>query len=348
MEPDRRRVLVLAYYFPPVGGAGVQRTLKFVKHLAAARLGRDGRLHPLAGLRRARRVAAGRGAGDDRRDPDDGPAARALPRVRAPPPAPAEAARVRAVAGRRARLDAVRVLRRVARRSPRPPRSGLLDLRSVWEPSRCPARVAADAASRGWPTSGTSGRRTRTSPGSRASSRGCPSARSAQSPAARANVVVAAYYFRLAGLRGRRPANGSRSSTASTRPTCPQRTRRARPLTASCSRTSGRSTTSRIRAPPCGRSPRSPRAARSTASQVEVRLVGNVWIPGFAPRRGPSRATGYVEHARAIAEMHAATALLLYVPRPRASRPRGSCSSTSRRAGRFSASRDRTTSRAGS
>src|SRR5436309_9579960 len=31
---DRRRVLVLAYYFPPVGGAGVQRTLKFVKYLS--------------------------------------------------------------------------------------------------------------------------------------------------------------------------------------------------------------------------------------------------------------------------------------------------------------------------
>ena len=28
-----RRVLVLAYYFPPLGGAGVQRTLKFVKYL---------------------------------------------------------------------------------------------------------------------------------------------------------------------------------------------------------------------------------------------------------------------------------------------------------------------------
>ncbi len=34
MDVDRRRVLVLAYYFPPVGGAGVQRTLKFVKYLA--------------------------------------------------------------------------------------------------------------------------------------------------------------------------------------------------------------------------------------------------------------------------------------------------------------------------
>jgi glycosyltransferase involved in cell wall biosynthesis len=28
-----KRVLVLAYYFPPLGGAGVQRTVKFVKHL---------------------------------------------------------------------------------------------------------------------------------------------------------------------------------------------------------------------------------------------------------------------------------------------------------------------------
>ena len=30
----RRRVLVLAYFFPPIGGAGVQRTLKFVEYLA--------------------------------------------------------------------------------------------------------------------------------------------------------------------------------------------------------------------------------------------------------------------------------------------------------------------------
>src|SRR5262245_38910120 len=30
---SRRRVLVLAYRFPPQGGGGIQRTLKFVKHL---------------------------------------------------------------------------------------------------------------------------------------------------------------------------------------------------------------------------------------------------------------------------------------------------------------------------
>jgi len=31
--PESRRVLVIAYYFPPMGLSGVQRTLKFVKHL---------------------------------------------------------------------------------------------------------------------------------------------------------------------------------------------------------------------------------------------------------------------------------------------------------------------------
>jgi glycosyltransferase involved in cell wall biosynthesis len=35
METGRRRVLVVAYFFPPLGGAGVQRTLKFVKYLSS-------------------------------------------------------------------------------------------------------------------------------------------------------------------------------------------------------------------------------------------------------------------------------------------------------------------------
>jgi len=32
-EPKRRRVLIIAYYWPPAGGSGVQRFLKFVKYL---------------------------------------------------------------------------------------------------------------------------------------------------------------------------------------------------------------------------------------------------------------------------------------------------------------------------
>ena len=57
--------------------------------------------------------------------------------------------------------------------------------------------------------------------------------------------------------------------------------------------------------------------ARQTVDleRVEVRLVGNVWIPDFVPPPGVRvEQTGYVEHRRAIAEMCAATALLLYVP----------------------------------
>jgi glycosyltransferase involved in cell wall biosynthesis len=51
------------------------------------------------------------------------------------------------------------------------------------------------------------------------------------------------------------------------------------------------------------------------AERVEARLVGNVWIPDFAPPPGVRvEQTGYVEHGRAIAEMRAATVLLLYVP----------------------------------
>jgi glycosyltransferase involved in cell wall biosynthesis len=49
--------------------------------------------------------------------------------------------------------------------------------------------------------------------------------------------------------------------------------------------------------------------------RVEVRLVGAVWLPGFNPPPGVRvTITGYVDHASAVAEMQAATALLLYVP----------------------------------
>lgn len=51
------------------------------------------------------------------------------------------------------------------------------------------------------------------------------------------------------------------------------------------------------------------------ADKVEVRLVGSMWLEGFEPPAGIRvEQTGYVEHARAIEEMWSATALLLYVP----------------------------------
>jgi glycosyltransferase involved in cell wall biosynthesis len=49
--------------------------------------------------------------------------------------------------------------------------------------------------------------------------------------------------------------------------------------------------------------------------RLEARLVGAIWLPGFAAPAGVhAPITGYVEHSRAVAEMHTATALLLYVP----------------------------------
>jgi glycosyltransferase involved in cell wall biosynthesis len=49
--------------------------------------------------------------------------------------------------------------------------------------------------------------------------------------------------------------------------------------------------------------------------RLEVRLVGSIWEPAFAPPSGIRVvSTGYVEHSQAIREMCAATLLLLYVP----------------------------------
>lgn len=46
-----------------------------------------------------------------------------------------------------------------------------------------------------------------------------------------------------------------------------------------------------------------------------VRLVGSMWLQGFEPPPGIQvELTGYLEHARAVEEMANATALLLYVP----------------------------------
>jgi len=49
--------------------------------------------------------------------------------------------------------------------------------------------------------------------------------------------------------------------------------------------------------------------------RFELRVVGNVWIPGFSAPDGLSLVqTGYLSHEEAIAEMSRSTALLLYVP----------------------------------
>ena len=57
-------------------------------------------------------------------------------------------------------------------------------------------------------------------------------------------------------------------------------------------------------------------AGRVTASDIEVRLVGNVWLEGRSTSARPYDVTtiGYVPHQDSIREMHSAGALLFYQP----------------------------------
>ena len=91
-----RRLLTLAYHFPPVGGGGVQRNRRFAEHLpdlgwtpvvVTGTGGQAARWTPLGPHARRRRAGPRRGA------PRPGPRARARHRRRAPGRRPARAAR---------------------------------------------------------------------------------------------------------------------------------------------------------------------------------------------------------------------------------------------------------------
>jgi glycosyltransferase involved in cell wall biosynthesis len=308
----RRRVLVLAYFFPPLGGAGVQRTLKFVRHLEP--LGWDAtvvttksRLYPAR----------------DHSLLDDVPAGTRVIRTRALP-----LARWIGMALYRFRLRrlsawvtwpdggfgwapfAVVSGLRAARRerpdvvySSAPPQGSHLaalvirrltgipwvaDFRDEWsadafraDQPRALRRLAAFVE------------------------------RSITSTASR--VVVAADYFRLAGLPQDDPrrveiVNGADETDF---PSPPPRPPRERFVLAHVGTFYG------IRDPsPVLRAlERLVARGEVDGDRLEVRLVGSLWLDEFSPPAGIRvEATGYVEHPRAVAEMCAATVLLLYVP----------------------------------
>ena len=52
-----KRLLVVQYTFPPLGGAGVQRVLKFVKYLVGHRMGGEGADDGITGLHGPRPLA---------------------------------------------------------------------------------------------------------------------------------------------------------------------------------------------------------------------------------------------------------------------------------------------------
>jgi glycosyltransferase involved in cell wall biosynthesis len=313
MNGDRRRVLVLAYYFPPVGGAGVQRTLKFVKYLEP--LGWDAT------------VISTRSRAYGVRDESllaEVPASTRVQRAAALP-----LARYLGFAMHRlgpqwlrtyvmwpdgglgwapfAFLAAMRAVRRdrpdVLLSSSAPYGSHLAallvtrftgvpwvaDFRDEW---------TANPHLAGQP---------------RGLARLSERAERAITRSARA-VVVAADYFRLRGLADNDPrrveiVNGVDEDDF------PAEAEAAPPPDRFVLAHVG--TLYELQDPSIALRALAALGASGAidAERVEARLVGNVWIPDYAPPPGVRvEQTGYLEHGRAVAEMRAATVLLLYVP----------------------------------
>jgi glycosyltransferase involved in cell wall biosynthesis len=311
MEADRRRVLVLAYYFPPVGGAGVQRTLKFVKYLAE--LGWDSTVIST----RSRAY----GARDESLVEEVPPSTRVVRTAALP------LARYLGYALYRARLMRARAFVlwpdgglgwmpfafAAALRSARRDRPDVLFSTSSPYGSHLVAGAVARLTRIPWVAdfrdewsanphlAGQPRSLTRLS-------------RRAERKIAKhaARIVVAAEYFRIEGVGTDDPrrveiVNGVDEDDLVVG---------AAP-SGDCFVLSHVGSLYDLRDPGPALRALAQLAADGTipADRLEVRLVGSVWIPDFAPPPGLRvTLTGYVEHRQAIAEMASATALLLYVP----------------------------------
>ena len=152
-SPSRRRVLMFAYYFPPLGGGGVQRTAKYVKYLPS-----EG-FEPILVTGTPRGFPAARYqpvAGRPARNPDPARACSAATdgavEARWPAAAPRvtdEAGRRGAVAGQPHRMAPRGDLRRPARRARLPARRSVQHLVPDHRASRCPDRAQAHGPSLG-------------------------------------------------------------------------------------------------------------------------------------------------------------------------------------------------------
>jgi glycosyltransferase involved in cell wall biosynthesis len=312
MDGDRRRVLVLAYFFPPVGGAGVQRTLKFVKYLAP--LGWDATVIST----RSRAYGAR----------DESLLAEVPESARVRRTAALPFARYLGFALHRLKLQwlrtyvmwpdgglgwapfaflaAMRAVRRdrpdVVFSSSAPYGSHLVtlfvsrlsgipwvaDFRDEWAANphlEAQPRLLARLSDRA----------------ERAITRGAR------------KIIVAADYFELSGLPRDDPRrveiiNGVDEDDFSGDPA---------PVAPDRFVLSHVGTLYELQDPSAAIRALAALGAHGAvdAERIEVRLVGNVWIPDFEPPPGVRvEQTGYVEHARAIGEMRSATVLLLYVP----------------------------------
>ncbi len=320
MEGDRRRVLVLAYYFPPVGGAGVQRTLKFVKYLA--RLGWDAT------------VVSTRSRAYGARDPSllqEVPQSTRVVRTAALP-----LARYLGYALYRLHLMRVRAFVLwpdgglgwmpfaflAAMRAVRRDRPDVLFSTSSPYGSHLVALLVARLTGLPWVADFRDEWAANPHLADQPRVLAALSERAELAIARRAaRIVVAADYFTIAGPRAADPRRVEIVNGVDEEDLCRRRLRAAG-RTGSSSRTSGsiydlQDPSSALRA----------LAALVAARRDRRRAASRCGSSATSGSRDSSRrpgirveATGYVEHARAIAEMRSATVLLLYVPRrqPRA------------------------------
>jgi glycosyltransferase involved in cell wall biosynthesis len=313
MEADRRRVLVLAYFFPPVGGAGVQRTLKFVKYLT--QFGWEAT------------VVSTRSRAYGARDESllaDVPSSTTVIRTAALP-----LARYLGYALHRTGLKSLRAIVLwpdgglgwmpfalfAALRAIRRERPDVLFSTSSPYGSHLVALLVAQLTGVPWVADfrdeWTANPHLADQP--RVLSQLSDRAERAITRRAKA-IVVAADYFELRGLARNDPrreeiVNGvDEEDFSETSLADPPSDRFV---------LSHVGTLYELQDPSAALRALAGLAESGTLDpgRAEVRLVGNVWIPGFAPPPGVRvEQTGHVEHPRAIAEMRAATVLLLYVP----------------------------------
>jgi glycosyltransferase involved in cell wall biosynthesis len=310
--PPARRALVIAYFFPPLGGAGVQRTLKFVKYLPefgweATVVSTRSRLYPSRDADLVREIPEGTRVVRAPALPVARYAAIALHKlgwmrlkayVAWPDGGLGWAPAALAAAWREVRRERPDVIY-----SSSSPYGGHLvalalhrltgipwvaDFRDEWATN---PHLAGQPRVLTW-----------------------LSRRAEQAITRRAaRTVVAADYFRLAGdaaADGRRETipNGVDHADVPRNGSAPPRDRFRLSFVGTLYG-------------PIDLAPVMAALAQLVRDRVidpgrfELRIVGNQWIPGFAAPDGiATEETGYVSHERAIAEMQAATALLLFVP----------------------------------
>jgi glycosyltransferase involved in cell wall biosynthesis len=308
MEPERRRVLVLAYFFPPLGGGGVQRTLKFVRYLEplgwdATVISTRSRLYPA-------------------RDPSLLKEVPASTRVVRTPALPL--AHYIGIVLHRLRLRRLRAwllwpdsglgwapfALLAALRAARRDRADVLYSTSPPHGSHLVALLVARLTGLPWVADFRDEwtANVQQAAGSRSLAAWTARAESAITSRAR-RIIVAAEFDRLAGLPTSDPrrvviTNGVDEDD----------------LPSVSPRPSGRfvlvnvGTIYELTDPSPALRALSALAGRCQidGDRVDVRLVGSIWLPGFAAPRGIRvESTGYVEHSQAVAEMCSATVLCL-------------------------------------